>query len=113
MNPPRSLSVAEQAVVSRLMELGRCADAATIIAALRVVGGCTCGCASIDFSSESGGSAQILGDALGATEDGISVGVILWSVQGKPSSLEIYMPAEDTCKLPDPTSLRPFAVAGI
>jgi hypothetical protein len=57
--------------------------------ALEVVGGCDCGCCSIDFS-ESMAGAEIIADALAIYPDGQEAGVILWGRNGELLGLEIH-----------------------
>ena len=56
---------------------------------LRVVGGCDCGCATLDFVAERQG-AEILADELAVYPDGQQAGLILWGREGKIMSLEVY-----------------------
>ena len=76
---------------------------------LRVVGGCGCGCPSVDFKA--GGQdavASIIADAEGTSPEGVMVGVILWAKEGRISGLEVY-PFADTGRfgLPRPENLKP------
>ena len=79
------------------------------VADLHVVGGCGCGCPSVDF--EVGGQAaeaSIIADADGTSPEGLPVGVILWAKHNRISGLEVY-PFEDAEQLglPDRETLRP------
>jgi len=58
---------------------------------LRVVGGCQCGCSSLEFKpSEQRGGEQRLADELALYSDGRSAGVMLWGKQGEIALLEVY-----------------------
>ena len=104
---PRPLTETERAVVARLCainELRVPSDEA--LAALRVVGGCDCGCASVDFRPEPF-AGRIIGEGYGVTPLGIDVGLILWGYENVLAALEIYMLGlEDTSELPRPESLH-------
>ncbi len=56
---------------------------------LRVVGGCACGCSSLDFQLDTRG-AKIIADAIAAYPDGQNAGLILWGRDGNLVSLEVY-----------------------
>ena len=93
------------------------ADAASFLAQvpdLHVVGGCSCGCPSVDFKI--GGQdavASIIADAEGTSPEGLPVGVILWAKHDRISGLEVY-PFEDTQHfgMPDLKTLRPAFGSG-
>jgi hypothetical protein len=81
---------------------------------LHVVGGCSCGCSSVDFKG--GGQdavARIVADAEGTSPEGLSVGVMLWAKHGRISGLEVY-PFEDTEQLGLPVleTLKPAFGSG-
>jgi len=58
---------------------------------LRVVGGCSCGCASLYFELEGQrGDAQMLADVLAVYPDGEQAGLILWGREGEIVWLEVY-----------------------
>ncbi len=59
---------------------------------LRVVGGCPCGCATLDFkpASQIAGNKQMLADELAIYPDGLQAGLILWGREGEIVSLEVY-----------------------
>jgi hypothetical protein len=63
------------------------------IDALRVVSKCSCGCPTVDFDLLDGINSRkgekLIGDELG-TVDGQEVGVMLFQVDGKLSTLEVY-----------------------
>jgi hypothetical protein len=60
------------------------------IEALRVVGSCTCGCASLDFAPPVRGPKTIVADAYAVYPDGQMAGIILWGHEGEIVSLEVY-----------------------
>lgn len=60
-----------------------------------VVGGCTCGCPSIDLAvgeaqARKTGPSHLLADFEGKTVEGVEVGVILHAREGQLSELEVY-----------------------
>jgi hypothetical protein len=58
---------------------------------LRVVGGCTCGCTSLDFKPlEQMKGKKILADELAVYPDGQQAGLILWGLEGEIVMLEVY-----------------------
>jgi len=58
---------------------------------LRVVGGCGCGCSSIDFiPPQQQAKQQILADELALYPDGQQAGVMLWGKGGEIALLEVY-----------------------
>jgi hypothetical protein len=57
---------------------------------LRVVKGCDCGCASLDFQPNAWGGARIIADAVAKYEDGQEAGLILWARDEQIVLLEIY-----------------------
>ena len=56
---------------------------------LEVVGGCDCGCCSIDFSTNTA-DAEIITDALAVYPDGQEAELILWGRNGELVGLEIH-----------------------
>lgn len=75
-------------------------------AALVVVGGCDCGCRSIDFDRDSSGVRPIR-DATAVLPDGRQSGLILWGTDSRIHSLEIYdMDRDSSHELPPVTGLR-------
>ncbi len=58
---------------------------------LWVVGGCDCGCCSLDFQPKRPGSrSKIIADALAVYPDGQEAGLILWGRDGMIRSLEVF-----------------------
>ncbi|MBI5502097.1 MAG: hypothetical protein HY907_17775 [Deltaproteobacteria bacterium] len=81
---------------------------------LRVVGRCTCGCASVDFepSGQAGGSRPIA-DAVGEAEPGKLCGLILWGRDDAITGLEVYeLSPGSNSTLPPVASLKPWDKAG-
>lgn len=79
----------------------------TSLPALRVVGGCDCGCASVDF--EEGGqclpSSPIV-DAIGKSTEGVGLLVMLWGREDAVTGLEVVGTERGSARiLPDPASL--------
>jgi hypothetical protein len=107
----RPISPSEAAIV-RWMVLnapvrGSTAHLETGIADLRVVGRCSCGCPSVDFASHGQAPpARPIADAIGRTEDGGEVGVILWGRENAITGLEIYQFAARVAGLPLLQSMR-------
>ena len=103
---PRPLSDAESAVVARLCAINDLpVPSDEALATLRVVGGCECGCASVDFRPEPF-AGRIVAEGYGTTPGGVEVGLILWGYEGSLAALEIYMLGTDTSELPTPASLH-------
>jgi hypothetical protein len=101
----------EQALVSWLVQHAGRAAASPLLATvpdLRVVDRCDCGCPSLDFVREGmGAGAQILADAEGTADDGLSFSVILWGRDQQISGLEIFSyDGGPWFPLPRPESLR-------
>lgn len=111
----RALTVEERQLIEWLIEHG-IRDAKLYesqIPGLRVVARCSCGCPTIDLAVEGAnartvGPSHILADFLGATPEGIEVGVMLHARGGKISELEIYPLAETPASLPTIESLKPL-----
>jgi hypothetical protein len=76
---------------------------------LKVVGGCRCGCPSIDLdvaSSEVGGMPTPLVLADAESPEGVQVGVILWARRGRLSALEVHpWDGSERIRLPRPETL--------
>jgi hypothetical protein len=89
---PRAITAAEAAVVGWLLLHAASegiAGAAESVGELRVVGGCTCGCASIDFVADTAG-ARIVADAVVVLPDGRTGGAMLWALGNELAGLELY-----------------------
>jgi hypothetical protein len=73
---------------------------------LHVVGGCECGCISVDFQPDAWGGSQILADGVVTYEDGIKAGLILWGKNGKIVLLEAYdLHTDSSHRMPTPADL--------
>jgi hypothetical protein len=58
---------------------------------LRVVGGCICGCTTLDFKpQEQQRGKKMLADDLAVYADGQQAGLILWGREGEIVMLEVY-----------------------
>lgn len=110
----RPLTREEYELARWILEHGK-QEAAAFIEQLdraRVIGGCPCGCASINFEIEGLGQAppgvHILGDFIYGDESDLC-GIFVYDSAGVLSGLEIYGFAGDAPKiLPNPANLRPF-----
>jgi hypothetical protein len=67
---------------------------------LRVVGGCECGCASVDFSRASSEQPKPIAEAVGILANGEDVGVIVWGTSSTVTGLEIYDLTASATNLP-------------
>jgi hypothetical protein len=74
---------------------------------LRVVGRCSCGCASLHFKPEGQlGNVQMLADELAVYPDGQKAGLILWGREGEIVRLEVYdCDPESSHRVPDVSNL--------
>jgi hypothetical protein len=108
----RGLSERELALIRWLLDYAAVGDIAAYRPAaleeLEVVGGCTCGCTSIDFSTDTRGC-KIIADATARYSDGKEAGLILWARDGAIVSLEVYdcHPGASQ-RMPEVAHLRPF-----
>jgi hypothetical protein len=77
-----------------------------------VLGGCRCGCRSIDFVPDSVASRPVR-DAIGSTADGRRNGLILWGTDVAIHSLEVYdLDPDASHALPEVASLRTWEQLG-
>jgi hypothetical protein len=101
----RPLSPAEEAIVRWLLRngsgVGDLSHLEATVGELRVVGRCSCGCPSVDFTigGQAPGAAPIA-NGHGTTADGLEVGVMLWERDGVLSGLEFYDLTEPVRALP-------------
>jgi len=91
----RAISSNEAEVVTWLLRNAAACDVAAYrlppVEKLRVVGGCECGCASLDFEPKGQvGSGHMLADGVAVYPDGQKAGLILWGREGQIVWLEIY-----------------------
>jgi hypothetical protein len=91
VSPPRSISPAEAAVIIRALSAGPTAavgpELADSVALLQVTAECECGCDSVDFGADRGGSS--IADCMGKSPSGDPVGIIVWGTPTPISALEI------------------------
>ena len=79
---------------------------------LEVVGGCQCGCRSIDFAVDTA-AADIIADALAVYPDGQEAGLLLWGRNGQLVSLEVYDNTPGASeRLPQLSNLRTWEERG-
>jgi hypothetical protein len=103
---PRPLTVDEHDLIEALLGAVRSGVGRYIgqLESLEVIGGCRCGCPSIDLEVASAGAdglptPVILADA--ESPEGVSVGVILWARGGQLSGLEVHpWDGSDVIRLP-------------
>jgi hypothetical protein len=115
---PRPLTVDEHDLIEALLGAVRSGVGRYIgqLESLEVIGGCRCGCPSIDLEVASAGAnglptPVILADA--ESPEGVSVGVILWARGGKLSGLEVHpWDGSDVIRLPRPETLSNLRTAG-
>jgi hypothetical protein len=105
----RPLASHEAAIIGWLLANGERLECHShTVNALRVVGCCGCGCASIEFEPNGYlGDARVLAGGTGVAADGSSVEVILWGRPDALTALEVveFQP-EATGSLPTLASLR-------
>lgn len=76
---------------------------------LRVIGGCDCGCVSMDFQPGGFGHSRIVADAKAVYPDGQQAGLILWGRDGELTALEVYdCQPESSHRMPDVSNLRNY-----
>ncbi len=107
---PRDITLHEVEIVEWLLENAAMRDIAEYrtksVSALRVVGGCDCGCSSLDFHSEVGGPKTMLADALAVYPDRQQAGLILWGRDGEVVMLEVYEMHPVADRVPEIGDLR-------
>ena len=94
MNVDRVIAPNEAAVVRWLLDNATVGDITAYrlhpVEELRVLEGCKCGCASLDFQANAWVGAKIIADAFAVYSDGRQAGLILWGRDGEISFLEVY-----------------------
>jgi hypothetical protein len=109
----RAINEQEVAVIRTTMARASVADVQEDVLAtlntLKIVDRCSCGCASVDFVP--GGQAppyRPIADALGTTNAGGTVGIIIWGSENAVTGLEIYDAGagEHDLRLPSPETIR-------
>jgi len=74
---------------------------------IRVIGGCGCGCPSLDFERRDAGKTFVISDVVGISPEGVLCGVLLWATEKDLHSIEIYSFGGGThFSLPNPADLR-------
>ena len=112
--PNRPISDAEVAVVrAALQRASVTSDAGNLlstITSLRVVDRCDCGCASVDFESDSDERPQPIADGTATTSSGGEVGIIVWGTSSRITGLEIYDrgAGQNGLQLPEVGSIIPW-----
>ena len=92
--PNRPINDDEVRVISTALQ--RCAkipEASALVStlsSLRVLRGCECGCASVDFAITIPEQRRPIADGLGILTNGERVGVIVWGTPDAVTSFEIY-----------------------
>jgi hypothetical protein len=106
----RDLTAAEANLISWLLRHGETGADRFLsdVCSLRVVGGCTCGCASIDFTTDNDGGMSIISDFGVTGPDGLPGGVFLFTQGDRLAGLEVYSPGAPIAQLPTPESLKPL-----
>jgi hypothetical protein len=104
---PRPIDPEELAVLREALLRGAIAPVPEAVVAalpsLTVVGVCSCGCKSVYFAPESHED-RIIADTWGKTADGKFIGVMVWSLGGSITSLDL-VDHLSTGKLPLPESI--------
>jgi hypothetical protein len=110
--PERDITAHEAAIVEWLLEHAAMRDVtayrANPITSLRVVGGCDCGCSSLDFRSSSSGPSTMLADAVAVYPDKQQAGLILWGRDGEIVMLEVYEMHPVADRVPEIADLRRY-----
>ena len=78
------------AALQRCAEIPEASALVPTLPNLRVVGGCECGCASVDFAITTPEQRRPIADGLGILTNGECVGVIVWGTPDAVTGLEIY-----------------------
>jgi hypothetical protein len=113
--PERTITPTEAAVIRWLPDNAPIGDVtayrALPVEELRVVGGCDCGCSTLDFQPHAWGpGSAIIADAYAVYPDGKTAGLILWAREGEIASLEVYdCHPEASHRAPEVSDLRNFA----
>jgi hypothetical protein len=114
---PRELTVEEQNLLLHLLTHASNTAKSFVgqVPFTKATSGCTCGCPSIrlvvDKSAVVGHATErIIADMLGATPNGLGVGVLVFADEGYLSDLEVYDFEGHVTPFPLPTleSLHPF-----
>ena len=110
--PERDITAHEAAIVEWLLNHAAMCDIAAYrskpVTSLRVVGGCDCGCSSLDFSSSASGPKTMLADAVAVYPDKQQAGLILWGRDGEIVMLEVYEMQPVADRVPEISDLRRY-----
>lgn len=108
--PERDITAHEAAIIEWLLEHAATRHVSAYrtnpVTALRVVGGCDCGCSSLDFHSDSSGPTTMLADAVAVYPDKQQAGLILWGRDGAIVMLEVYEMHPVADRMPGIADLR-------
>jgi hypothetical protein len=86
--------------LQRCAEIPEASALVPSIGDLRVVGGCECGCTSVDFVITTSEQRRPIADGLGILANGERVGVIVWGTPKTVTGLEIYDMSATATDLP-------------
>jgi len=89
-----------RAALERCAEIPEAPVLVPTLSKLRVVGGCECGCASVDFAVATPEQRQPIAEGLGILANGEHVGVIIWGTPDGVTGLEIYDMSASATGLP-------------
>jgi len=110
--PERDITAHEAAIIEWLLDHAAMCDVTPYrtnpVRALRVVGGCDCGCSSLDFHSNTSGPTTMLADAVAVYPDKQQAGLILWGRKDEIVMLEVYEMHPVAHRVPDIADLRRF-----
>ena len=108
----RDITPHEAAIVEWLLEHAAMRDVTAYrtkpVTALRVFGGCDCGCSSLDFDPKIRGSIIMLADAVAVYPDKLQAGLILWGLNHEIVSLEVYEMHPVADRVPEIADLRRY-----
>ena len=115
---PRPLTAEEHDLIEAMLGAVRSGLSRYIgqLESAEVVGGCGCGCPSVDLLvasavTDAAPSPVLLADA--ESPEGVAVGVILWARNGQLSGLEVHpWDGTDVIRLPRPETLSNLRTAG-
>ena len=112
--PARDISAHEAAIVEWLLDHAAMRDVSAYrsgrpVTAIRVIGGCDCGCASLVFESNAtGGPNTILADGGALYLDKQQAGLILWGRTAEIVFLEVYEMHPVADRVPEIEDLRRY-----
>jgi hypothetical protein len=105
----RNITPHEAAIIEWLLDHAAMRDISAYrtrpVTALRVVGGCDCGCSSLDFQPDVSGPTEMLADAVAVYPDKTKAGLILWGRNNEILSLEVYEMDPVADRVPEITDL--------